>query len=575
MSWIITNDNQLLKGKEFIDKGRFQFESSEKPHSSSNKRQIWYFEGYILPRKGTNITNVNGDTHKLLEIIYEKYGEEFIKYIKGSFIIILIEENSFKIYSDRFAIKKFFVWENNDTFIISNNFKVISSYKKLIPSRKNIVIYSLTFHFTGGSTLFKNTFHNEPGQILAFNGQSLRNESYWNPQELLNLNNQNLQVHDISVALQDAVGSMVSMTDKKRISLSLTGGADTRNLLAVFLKKQLDPHLYTYGNPLSSDCQKSRVITDKLNLRHDIHDIKMNGDVFEQYARRIINMSGGMTSIHRVHRLMAIEQEKEFADWMFLGTLGGEYVKGVSEDGYIDPPIVYENWTKTSFQRDDIKTYFLDKNLTFDNGSYDDFIKFFVSEPYMNGNHIERKHQSLSYITAHLHDAQDINMYESVMKRVFTPFLDIDYLELLFSSQFSFDKKEKISNKYLKKINNPVYSAQFLKTTYPALTNYMYSGEHHPKDVLFNKYYAAVLKAIRKRFKPTYPPNFPLSDWMIQFVQKNLPLCKDYNILNDSFDLDGLLNSLDKDTHIPAEAYWLKYTNPIMMRFILEEFAYE
>lgn len=298
----------------------------------------------------------------------------------------------------------------------------------------------------------------------------------------------------------------------------------------------------------------------------------MDSETFSKRARDIIRLGGGLASIHRVHRLIAVEREKQYADYMFLGSLGGEFVKGVSEDDYIIPSIVYQNWNSEGISQNILREYFKAKHLIFNNDVINEALKHINSEPFMRGDLISRKFNSLSYITAHLHDAQDINLYRSAMKEVYTPFLDIEYLEALFSSSFSFNNKEKMKSRLLGKIQNPVYSSEFLKVTYPPLLRFRYSGEHKPSEVLVNKYFAGFIKTIRSKITAKYPPNFPLGNWMKDFVKQNLTACYDFNILKDTYNLDQLMKDLVTSEHSPVESYWLKYTNPIMMRFIIEEF---
>jgi len=531
----------------------------------------WVYTGYILQRKAFFDKTVNQFSTDLLCKYYSKYNKNFIHRIKGNFVIIQLQRDSFRIYSDRFGIKKFFYYQNGKEFIISDNLKEIIKFVNVMPSRMNMCIYSLTYHFTGGTTLFEGIQHNTPAQIIELNQGKLFFSTYWNSSELLNIPKQRIDIKDISDRLIETVKA--GLEKDSNISLSLTGGADTRNLLAVFLKLGIQPHLYTYGNPDSDDAIKAAEIANGLNLDHIIHDIHMNEEIFEEYARKIIRISGGLASIHRSHRLIAAEKEQEFARIMFLGTLGGEFIKGVSEDGYIVPSIVYENWD-LEIEYDDLIKYFSVKHLNINDLSILRSVTAHLKgQPFTSGSIMERKHSSLCDITAHMHDAQDINLFETVMDYVFTPFLDIDYLEVLFASEHCYNTKETIKNKYLRKINYPVYSSHFLKHTFPALLGYRYCREHKPGEVVVSKYYAALLRYLRQMTLKPKPPNFPLGEWMTKFVADNLPRCKDYNILNETFNLDTLLNDFNLNTHLATESYWLKFTNPIMMRFIIEEFS--
>lgn len=566
--------NLIANTKRLTTFHGYSFEISGTENDGVEKNTQWLIAGHIFLRKSQLAQYDQLQGLNLVEALFNEYHKEFIQYLTGQYIIIHFEANKFTIYSDHFAIKKFFIWQKGNEFIISDDFKTIAKSVLLTPSKTSIAKYAVDYHFTGGTTAFENVRHNEPSQIIDFKDGRLTFSNYWQPTDLLSLRKRNVSIHEISSALSKAVDNGLHNLDLDKLSLSLTGGADTRNLLAIFLSKGIKPHLYTYGNPNSDDCIKAKAIADGLGLSHSIHDIEMTADLFEEYARKIVKKSGGLASIHRAHRLIAVEREKEFAESMFLGTLGGEFIKGVSEDDYIIPSLVYENWHNQSITKDNLLNYLQKKHINPEAINMDALLLLVKDEQYMNGNVTERKHNALSYITAHLHDAQDVNLYRSVMQDVFTPFLDIDYLELIFSSQFTFDNKEKIENKYLKRVNNPMYASNFIKATYPPLLSYLYSGDHKPADVIFNKYYAALMKIFRKKkSKGKYQPNFPLGKWMEDFVERNLPLCNDHEVLKETFDLDGLMQELKKGDHKPKESYWLKFTNPIMMRFIIEEFS--
>ena len=573
--WTFTNKENLNGGNysKTILGNKYAYHMCDSTGLQSKGEIKWIYCGHVFLRGYKNHNIQKLPTTELLDVLYSEHKEAFIHQIKGNFIVIRIEKNSFSIYSDRFAIKKFFYWQSGKEFIISNDLKEITRNINATLSKENIAKYAVTYHFTNGSTAFANIRHNEPGQIIEFKEGELHHYKYWQPQDLLELRKRHVPISEIAEALSKAVDLGLEHIDKSKVSLSLTGGADTRNLLAVFLKKGISPHLYTYGDPESDDCIKAKTIADGLGLAHQIHDIQMTASLFEEYARKIIRQGGGLASIHRAHRIMAVEREKEFAENMFLGTLGGEFIKGVSEDDYIVPSIVYENWENQNYSLENLleitqKKFILPKKVDFDI-----LLSIVKNEPYMKGDVINRKVAALSFITAHLHDAQDINLYCNLMNDVFTPFLDIDYLEIVFSSQYTFDNKEKVKNKYLKRLINPVYASHFIKSTYPPLLQFLYSGDHKPSDVLFNKYYAAFMKIIRKRkTKGRYKPNFPLNGWMEEFVQKNLPLCYNYKELYETFDLDALMRELKTENHKPKESYWLRFTNPIMMRFIIEEY---
>lgn len=573
--WLITSKDLSINIEPsyiLYEFDNYLFYTNKIENINPNVDNNWVIIGdFILRNNDINLPN-NLSKQELLNLLCSKYKDSFISHIKGNFVIIHLFKSSFRVYSDWFGIRKFFYSSINKKIIISSDLDMISQSFPLKPTSENIAIYSLTYHFVGGRTLFNDVFHNLPGQYISFINGSLSFHNYWNPSSLLLHQRKNVNIKHLTELLIESIKNNLVKQDTKSISLSLTGGADTRNLLSVFLALGIHPHLYTYGNPASDDCTKALKISKKLQLHHSIYDIQLDEFSFEKNAKRIIKLSGGLASVHRVHRLLSVEMENKICDNMFLGTLGGEFVKGVSEDDYIIPAILYENWNN-EFTPQIVKKYFIKKGLlTNDSSIIAAICSFLKNQPFSNNSILERKHSTLCDITAHLHDAQDINLYETVIDNVYTPFLDIDYLELLFSSKYCYPNNETIKNEILKKVNYPVFSSEFLRETYPPLLRFKYSREHRPDEVLFNKYYAAIVRVFRQRTKRTFPSNFPLLEWMEKFVSMNLKECKDYKILCESFDLDKLLNEFRNNRHQTNEAYWLKYTNPIMMKFIIEEF---
>ena len=536
-----------------------------------NTRYNWLCLGCFYKRENSSLLEIHNFQKRYLNLNAMNCGD-FPEAFDGHFNFLQLEPDTFSIYSDRFGIKKFFYWISGDKFVMSDDIKTIIQTVGAKPSSENMAIYALAYHFIGGRTLYENVYYNRPGEIIEFKDGRLSFSTYWDASKLIEQEKRQVPIEDIAESLRQSVEQSLQILPNSKISLSLTGGADTRNLLAILLSKGIKPHLYTYGNPRSADCIKARTIAKGLGLSHDIHDIQMSADLFESYAKKIIRLGQGLASIHRVHRLLAVEREKAFADVMFLGTLGGEFIKGVSEDDYIVPAIIYENWHR-KLDIELIQQYLNRKTLLADYLNIDYILNFLNCQPFFQEGVIQRKLFSLSHLTASLHDAQDVNLYGTMMNAVFTPFLDVEYLKIVFASLYSFDVKERHRNKFLKRIDNPIYAAQFLKQVYPPLLQYEYSGNHKPREVLAHKYAAALIKAIRTKTRSPYPPNFPLSTWMVEFVERNLPLCRDYDILRRTFDLDKLLLDLKQEKHIPKESYWLRFTNPIMMMYSLQEFG--
>jgi hypothetical protein len=108
--WILTN-----KANQFsINELTFAFYaigSECNTNNHENHQKKWLVFGHVFARYNQNIQVCSLQGLELVEYMYLLYSDDFIRYITGQFIIIHLVSNNFTIYSDHFAIKKFFIWQ--------------------------------------------------------------------------------------------------------------------------------------------------------------------------------------------------------------------------------------------------------------------------------------------------------------------------------------------------------------------------------------------------------------------------------------------------------------------------------
>lgn len=568
--WLLANDSvSLSNSNEFYlvkHNSFFFYTEKEKNERVQDVALSVHSEGHIFPR--FDVPSAPSQ-EELIITLYQQYGKDFIRKVKGNFTIIIIDGDRFNIFSDRFGIKKYFYWTDGNEFIISNDLKSITSNITAKPSPDNMAIYALTYHFVGGKTIFENIYYNRPAEIIEFKNGKLSHSTYWDASELLKIEKRVVNTGEIAEALTKSVEQHLYICKSNTVSHSLTAGVDSRILFSILLNQKLKIHTYTYGDPNSVDCKIASKISEKYGVSHTIHDIRFDKDSFAQYAKNSISTGQSLVSLHRAHRLKAMESEARFADTMFLGTMGGEFIKGANRTDYIISDFVYEFSQQPS--RDVLIRYLSLKGVKLENLDIEYLMQFFKE---LNWN----KHPDLVdlygliEIAASLHHAQNNIQYENYFKNIFTPYLDIDYLEVLFQSDYIFLHKKKFSTKFQRRLENHRFAADLQYILNADLAKMPYNSGFVPKEYKLNRYYAALKARIRKRLW-NYEANFPLGDWMNQFVNENLKnLQSEKNIINDIFDLDDLSLSLQKSKIIPTESFWLKYTTPIQMNYLLKLF---
>ncbi len=162
--WLITN-KPLPSHEKQNSSSFFNFYTDQDFYSDNLSGIIILTEGYVVPRIGiSNELPVPEFIHEM----YKEHGIDFIQLVKGNFTILIIDKSNFFLFSDRFAIKKFFTWQSGQDYYLSNDLGTITSSINSKPSKENIAIYALTYHFIGGSTLFEDIYHNSPAEYIIF-----------------------------------------------------------------------------------------------------------------------------------------------------------------------------------------------------------------------------------------------------------------------------------------------------------------------------------------------------------------------------------------------------------------------
>ncbi|MEO7571152.1 MAG: hypothetical protein ABIX10_01820 [Acidimicrobiales bacterium] len=98
--------------------------------------------------------------------------------------------------------------------------------------------------------------------------------------------------------LADSLGSLLAGPERRRV-LSLTGGKDSRVVLAAALRADLAQDLVyeTVGPPELADVQIATELTEMFGLRHDVRFLDMQVvEPFGDRFRRFVHLTGGMVS---------------------------------------------------------------------------------------------------------------------------------------------------------------------------------------------------------------------------------------------------------------------------------------
>jgi asparagine synthase (glutamine-hydrolysing) len=146
------------------------------PFSNKEKSIFIFMYGEIFNNNNTKKSKLNKNLIKNdLEFclkLYKKYGEEFVRKLNGSFIIVIYDKNKEKIIvvNDRYGLRTFYYTKIGQKFLFSSEVKAFFKDKDF---KKQINYEAIADFFAFGRIFGEKTFFKEvqilpPGSILTW-----------------------------------------------------------------------------------------------------------------------------------------------------------------------------------------------------------------------------------------------------------------------------------------------------------------------------------------------------------------------------------------------------------------------
>ena len=228
-----------------------------------------YLEGNVVCRLSTNEKYQSLFNHELIDKLFNDFGLKFINYVKGNFVIILIFKKQALIFNDQLGIGKFFFEKSEKIYRASNNIEILLKESNSIINLNSFYSYLITNYYLDGFTLFKDIFYSKPSTLLV-SGKINKDIKYWNHNQLIVRKSNSSLSSDFTETVRRVFDQYIDIFNPRNIHLTLTGGIDSRFVLASLLKLKDKITCLTYGNKKSNDQIKSSIICNKLESFYDV-----------------------------------------------------------------------------------------------------------------------------------------------------------------------------------------------------------------------------------------------------------------------------------------------------------------
>jgi len=260
--------------------------------------------------------------------LYEEYGQDFVKSLNGSFVIVIFDTQNRKmiVANDRFRLRPFYYAKNGEKYLFASEVKAIladKTYKKEIchEAVANFFAFEMILN---DKTFFEGIRVLPPASILIWSNGRLSLEKYWDFEFKEDLNpSTEYYVENLVHIFRKAVERR--MKGNHRIGVSLSGGLDSRSIVAAINKEHYPIHTFTYGVKGGDEAKIAEKVAKKLGTTHRFFELKR--DFLADYAELGVRLTDGMSSCRHFHWMSLLRQIRKDVDVVFHG-LGMDIMLG-------------------------------------------------------------------------------------------------------------------------------------------------------------------------------------------------------------------------------------------------------
>ncbi len=310
-----------------------------------NERQdvVLIFSGEEFPEPGTpqHLTerghHLDDAEASYLVHLYEEENESFPAALNGRFQGLLIDRGrgTAMLFNDRYGMHRVYYHESKDAFYFAAEAKAILAVR---PELRGVAPRSLGEFVSCGCvlenrTLFKGIHVLPPASAWSFRNGSIEGKrSYFHPREWEDQERLDPKAYYRELREVFARNLPRYFHSRERIGMSLTGGLDTRMIMAWQRLEAGSLPCYTFGS-MFRDNQDVRISRRVASICKQPHQVITAGQEFlsnfAPYAERVVYLSDGCLDVGRAPDLYLNEKARQIAPVRMTGNYGGEILRGV------------------------------------------------------------------------------------------------------------------------------------------------------------------------------------------------------------------------------------------------------
>jgi asparagine synthase (glutamine-hydrolysing) len=290
--------------------------------------------GAELKRKGHELGEAAGSW---LVHFYEEQGDRFFEKLNGLFTGLLIDKRQKKalLFNDRYGVERIYWHETEGTTYFASEAKALL---RVLPTLREFDDQGVVEFLTYGCnlewrTLFRGIELLPGASVWSFENGKCHKRRYFSPETWEA--QPTLAPGDFESEFRETFERILPRYFRSEASLgiSLTGGLDTRMIIACRPKNEANPVCYTFSGErgLTLDDRLAARIAAACGLEHRL--LRIRSDFFSDFALhvdRTVFATDGCCGATGAHEIYLNAQARQLAPVRLTGNFGSEILRGVS-----------------------------------------------------------------------------------------------------------------------------------------------------------------------------------------------------------------------------------------------------
>lgn len=280
--------------------------------------------------------HVNSESSRATALIrrYEEKGETFLEDMNGWFSGILVDLRKAKVmlFNDRYAMRRVYYHQSREVFLFGSEAKPLL---KVQPELRQLDLQSLGELIScncvlEGRTLFQGISLMPGGVFWSWvDKMGPTKDVYFKPSDWENL--AELEESEFYASLKETVRKVIPryFRETGRVGMSLTGGLDSRMMMACLNPTPGTVACYTFGGQKDMlDITIARKVAEVCGQTHTtirLEDTFL--DEFPRWAEKTIYLTDGSVDISTTHDMYLNALAREIAPIRITGKFGSEVIR--------------------------------------------------------------------------------------------------------------------------------------------------------------------------------------------------------------------------------------------------------